>query len=330
MNSTAWAIIFICCMVIQTANGIYIRSAIRRVRLRLERVHYTLMMIFLSMGVFLSITMNIASVMMLLLQDKLMNNKWLCKAIVIPHKVISMYGPTTVIGAYIWITLQFMFPLRARSWSNTSTIRRSFILMWSYVTLVYGLPAAVDPYVAQCQQSLMFPNRYHGHAIVYTVLLPYIIIFFIAHSIVYRKAKQFTVQHCRRETDLMQQQQINNLKNLKKTFTLICIMTCAKMICVVILINYVLFFDHQFGSDFMFHIFFTSFVNVHMVIVPWCICRNKKVWANVKVIIHKDFRVLLNFLRPNNEELTNTSFNTITLNVSSNVNTTEGCSANSI
>ena len=330
MNAIAWAIIFLCLMVIQTTNGIYIISAIRRVRLRLERVHYTLMMIFLSMGVFLSITMNTTSVIMLLLQDELMNNKWFCKAIVISHKVVIMYGPTTVIGAYIWITLQFMFPLRARSWSNSSTIRRSFFLMWTYETLVYGLPAAVDPHIVQCQQSLMFPNRYHGLAIVYTLLLPFIIIFFIAHSLVYKKAKQFTVQHSRRETDLIQQRQINNLKNLKRTFTLVCVMTCFKLFFTVILINYVLFFDHQFGSDFMFHVFITSFVNVHMAILPWCICRNKNVWASIKLIIHKDFRVLLNLLKPNNEELTNTSFTTISLNVTNNVNITEGYSSDSL
>ena len=302
------SIIFLSFMTLQMLQNVYILIAIRRVRGRLERVHYNLMVIFLIMGVFLSITFNITSVIMLMLQDELMNNKWFCKLIVISNKAFISYGPTTALGAYFWITLQFVFPLRARAWSNSSTIRRSFFLMWTYVTVMYGLPAAVDPYVAQCQQSLMFPNWYHGLALVYTLLLPYMLFFLTAHILVFRTARRFTLHHTSGQTSIIQQRQIKNLNNLKRTFTLIFVMTIVKMILSMASTNYILFFNQSTNTDFYFHVFITFVVNVHLIILPGCMCRNNKVWGFLKLSVRTDYHRLRNLIMQNAEHV-NTDYN---------------------
>ena len=305
-----WSIVFLSFMSVHVLSNVYILSAIMRIRWRLERVHYNLIFIFLSLNICKSFVANITTALMLSLHEELRNIMWLCKTIVISNKITIILGPTTVLVAYIWITLQFVFLFRARSWSNTSTIRYSFFTMWTIVTVVYGLPAAVDPHVEQCLQSMTFPNWYHGLAVLYTLFLPYMFILLVAHVIVYRKAAAVTLNQPFRQSSLTQQRQMNNLKSLNRSFSLICVISILKIIAIMAYTNYALFFNRSsINNDLYFQVIITFSVNIHVLVLPCCMYRSKKVSLYLKLIILHDFHRLTNVMKQNYDETTNECFN---------------------
>ena len=260
-------------------------NAVHRMRRQLGHVQHTLMATLLGICFFLSPVANINSVAVMLFNDYMVKHTWLCKLLLIAHKLFVVYGPLTVFLTSIWISLQFIYPLRSKVWCETSTIRRSYVFLWIYLCIVYGIPAASDPNIAQCQQSVTFPNMYHGIAMLYTLLVPCVMMHVAMFIIVYRKARVLARNHGQRQND---EQQKRMLRNMTRTFTVVCTVTCLKVIGALLFVHTVIYCERCFENDWLFHILCTSFMNLHLTCLPVCLCRSKSMMAIVKAAVLKD------------------------------------------
>ena len=287
-STIIWMGIFIVLWIYKVMQNSYIFYSIWTYRNRIERVHFTLIHIVMTMFVIASLFYNPFVIIILLFSDSLINITWLCRLILLLTKLMMMMLPLTILISAVWISIQIIFPLKSKRWTNSSTIRSSFLIVGSIFTPLVLIPGFIDPHIHHCNEPLTFPNKYHGIINVNCFHVPAMLTFIACICLIFRTTRHYNQKRLDSESENQRYHQ--NMKHIKRSFTAILFFTCAKLTITVTTFNLLLIYDVFFNHLFLLQILVSLGANFHMICVPLALCRNKHIRRIILRSIKKDFK----------------------------------------
>ena len=270
-----WSCILCFLTLYEVLQNLYFLFIFRRIRHHMDRVHYLTTIMCIGILVFVTFLYNPLSICILLFGDFLRENIWACKIILTLSKALGLLTPVTVLVVSIWVSLQFMFPFKSKMWTNTSTIRSSYFIVWFLIFLLYGVPSLVDPNIEQCEDPMKFPNRNHALALAYGFCTPCMLLFMLSNAMIYRKAKLLTMRAWQRESEAIQRRKVYHLKCLARVFTLIIVTSAIKLITILAFIHVVVYCKQCSTNNWYSHIITCCCVNLHLIFLPLCLLSNR-------------------------------------------------------
>ena len=232
-NTTIWILVFSFLVMYMCVQNMYIFYTILRVRKKMEDIHNVFVTTLSAITVLLSVTVNPCSILVMYFNDTSITHPWRCKVLLITIKLLTIQLPIVILTSLLWITVNFVLPMRSIPWNTSRNFYISYLTCSILPTVVYGVPAAVEQHIEQCEEPFAFPNVHHALAFSYSFCVPYLIIFISSLTYLFKKAKHLTMNTALVHNSLgvnyqHSQRGVQNLRMMTGIFIMATILTCLE------------------------------------------------------------------------------------------------------
>ena len=284
-------------MIYMCLQNVTILYAAVKSKRHIPKEPYECVSVLLLVTLLISFCFNPCCITIMLLGDSLLESPLACKMLLIMIKLMCIAVPIVVLTMLMWMAIIFLFPLQHVQWTTTRHIYFSYVFLVVLLSLIYGVPAAVDGNIEQCEEPLMFPNRAHGIWFVYTFCMPFVAMFLVTMTYLYQKAKQITLRRAPGHQQGQNDQNVTSITNLRiirGIYICVTIISCTYLICMLILIHIGMVIGTVPNSRHLM-VALTGVIDLHVIIIPLSLFGNKafrngliKTFRNVSAADHRN------------------------------------------